>query len=226
MIFKHKPTLPVAIISGMLLMAQAYADVPDPYQNSGSNNISYDLASKFYAGLNLGYSAFTDDTVTVSGNSASIDSDSMDYGLFGGYKFNNYLSVEANFQRLGKLKDNGGSSTLPLSYSASIYNLSLDGIVSYPVLSGYQYTASLYGKAGYGFNFTNYKYNANNGADSRSGSLNKGAYNFGLGVNVDLRSNVSARIGYTYYQAHYPLPGNGSSHGANVFTLGLYYNFS
>lgn len=224
--FKRKQTIPVVIISGILIIAQAYADVPDAYQNSGSNNISYDLPSKFYAGINLDYSVFSDNTVIVSGRSANIDSNAMDFGLFGGYKFNKYFSVEANYQRLGKLKDNGGSSTLPLSYSATISNLSFDGIVSYPVMSGYQYTASLYGKAGYGFNFTSYKYNANNGADSRSGSVNKGAYNFGLGLNVDLRSNVSARVGYTYYQAHYPLPGNGSGHSANVFTLGLYYNFS
>lgn len=224
--FKGKQIIPVVIIAGLLIIAPAYAGVPDAYQNSGSNNISYDMPSKFYAGLNLGYSTFGDNTVTVSGSSVNVDSNSMDFGLFGGYKFNNHFSIEANVQRLGKLKNNGGSSTLPLSYSATVFNLSLDGVVSYPVMSGYQYTASLYGKAGYGFNFTSYKYNTNNAVDSRSGNVNKGAYNFGLGLNVDLRSNVSARVGYTYYQAHYPLSGNGGSHRANTFTLGLYYNFS
>lgn len=149
----------------------------------------------------------------------------MNFGLFGGYKFNNYFSLEANFGRLAHIK-NQGSPPFPLSYSADVYNLSLDGLVSLPVISGYQYTAGLYGKAGYGMDFTNYSYNVNNGVDKQSSTLNHGAYNVGLGINVDCRSNLSARLGYTYYQTFYPLPGNGKSHNANVFTLGIYYNFA
>lgn len=224
----HKKSVQILLITSVLSIGilQAYADgVPDPYQNGGSNNIAYDLSSKWYAGGSLGYSLLGDNTVTYSNQSTSVDSNSMNFGLFGGYKFNNYFSLEANFQRLANLK-NKGSSPFPFSYSADVYNLSLDGLVSYPVVSSYQYTASLYGKAGYGMNFTNYNYNVNNGADKQSGNLNHGAYNFGLGVNIDFRSNISARIGYTYYQAFYPLPGNGNNHNANVFTLGIYYNFS
>lgn len=222
---KRKHIISVATVFSLLLMTPAYAEVPDPYQNSGSNNIAYDLPSKFYMGFNVGYSALTEKSVTVSGKSTTIEDNALDFGLFGGYQFNRYLNIEANFQRLGTLKESSGSSTLPLSYQASLYNLSLDGIIHYPFLSRYQYTVSFYGKAGYGFTFTRYQYDADNGADRRSGAINRGAYQIGLGFTVDLRSNVSARLGYTYYQTQYPLPGHGSSHGANVLTLGFYYNF-
>ncbi|MCB1827673.1 MAG: outer membrane beta-barrel protein [Coxiellaceae bacterium] len=226
MIFKRRTNISVVIVSSLLLAGLTYADVPDRYQNSGSNNISYDLPSKFYAGINLGYSALTDNTVTIAGNSTRLNSDGFAWGFFGGYKFNDYISIEANALRLGELKDKGSSSAFPLAYNASLYQLSLDGILSYPIHAGYQYTLSVYGKAGYGVNITDYHYNANNGAVTKSGNSIRGAYNVGLGLNVDLRSNISARIGYTYYQTHYPLPGCGSNHGAHVVSLGLYYNFS
>ncbi len=226
MIFKRRTNISIAMIASLLLVGLAYAEGPDRYQNSGSNNISYDLPSKFYAGVNLGYSALTDNTVTISGSHTSLDSHGFALGFFGGYKFNETISIEANAMRLGKLKDKGGSSAFPLTYNASLYQLSLDGILSYPIHSGYQYTLSVYGKAGYGVNITDYHYNANNGAVTQSGNSIRGAYNVGLGLNVDLRSNVSARISYTYYKTHYPLPGFGSHHGAHVVSLGLYYNFS
>jgi OOP family OmpA-OmpF porin len=213
-------------IAACFVGALAYADTPDPYQNSATNNISYDLSSKFYAGANIGYGMFSGDSVTVSGNKANIDANSIDFGLFTGYKINRNFAVEANFQRLGKLTDKGGSSSLPLSYNATIYNLSADVIASYPIDQEFDYTVSIYGKGGYGINFTNYDYNANNGAAQDSGNMDKGAYNFGLGVNLDFRSNISARLGYTYYQVHYPLPGHSSNNSASIFSLGLYYNFS
>lgn len=222
---KRKATIPVSLLLGLVLMAGGYAaDLPDVYQNSGSNNLSYDLSSKFYAGLTVGDSAFSDNTVTESGKSVDVSSHSMNIGFFGGYKFNDYMGIESVFQRLGKLHDRGGSSACPL-YRASIGNLSLDGVVSYPVLSGYQYTASLYAKAGYGLNFTRYTYHANARADRHTGRLNQGAYNLGVGLNVDWRSNISVSIGYTYYQANYPLPGNGHGHAAQVLAVGVYYNF-
>lgn len=224
----HKKPAQIVLITSVLCigMLQAYADdVPDPYQNSGSNNIAYDLPSKWYVGGNLGYSILSDNTVTSSNQNTRVDSNSMDFGLFGGYKFNHYFSLETNFERLAHIKNKRYSPFL-LSYSANVYNLSLEGLVSYPVISSYQYTASLYGKAGYGINFTNYSDHVDFGATKQSGNLNQGAYNFGLGVNVDFRPNISARLDYTYYQAFYSLPGHGKAHNANVFTLGMYYNFT
>lgn len=213
-------------MASLLLVGLSYAEVPDSYQNSGSNNISYDLAAKFYAGVNLGYSALTDNTVNIAGNSTSLNNDRFAVGFFGGYKFNDYISIEANVERFGNLKDKGKTSTFPLAYNASLYQLSIDGILGYPIHTGFEYTVSVYGKAGYGVNMTDYYYNANDGAVIRSGSTIKGAYNIGLGLNVDLRSNFSTRIGYTYYQTHYPLPNFGNNHGAHVMLWDLYYNFS
>ena len=222
-----KKTAQIVLIISVLSIGviQVYAQAPDPYQNRGSNNIAYDLISKWYMGGNLGISLLSDNTATSSNQNTSVDANSMDFGAFGGYTFNAYFSLEANVQRLAHINDNSHSA-FSHSYRADVYNLSLDGLVSYPVISGYQYIASLYGKAGYGMNFTHYRYNVNDSADKQSGNLNRGAYHFGLGVNVDFRSNISARVGYSIYQAFYPLPGMGNWHYANVLTLGMYYNFA
>ncbi len=213
-----------AAISLSLLMGLsggAYADMPDPYQNSGSNNIAYDVASKFYAGGIVGLTSFSDGTTTVNSQSVKLNTSSINVGAFAGYKLNSNFAFEANFLRLGKVSDKGGQG---LSYSSSLYNLSADILASYPIISRYEYALSLYGKVGYGINFINTDYSGS-GVTSVSSSTMKGAINAGVGINLDLRSNISARIGYTYYQAQYPLP-DGQGHAANVFTLSLYYNFA
>ncbi len=215
----------VVIISSLLVVELTDADGPDRYQNSGSNNIAYDLPSKFYVGVNLGYSALSDNTLTIAGSSTCLNSDGFAWGAFGGYTFNDTISIEVGVGRLGKLKNNGSSSVFPLTYQVSLYQFSLDALSSYSIHVGYQYTFSIYGKAGYGVNLTDYRYNANNGAVAQSGNRMRGEYNVGLGLHIDFCSNISARIGYTYYQTHYPLPGSGSHHGAHVVLLGVYYNF-
>ncbi len=208
----------------VFLATHAYAALPEDIQNKGSNNIAYDLPSKFYVGTSVGYTSFNDHTIAISGAHTHLDNQSINYGIFGGYKFNDYLSAEVRGQRLGTLTAHQRQAPIPLSYKAWVDNVSLDAILSYPVFTGYHYTTSVYGKAGYGINVANFHYHVNHDVLFQSSSSTDGAYNAGLGLNVDLRNNLSARLGYTYYQALYPLPGNGYEHGAHVFSLGLYYN--
>ena len=99
-------------------------------------------------------------------------------------------------------------------------------IASYPIVKRFNATIALFAKAGYGLNLTHYDYTSGDDQLQDSGSLNKGAYNAGMGINLDFRSNFSVRLAYSYYQAHYPLPGHGTSHNENLLTLGLYYNFN
>jgi opacity protein-like surface antigen len=205
----------------------AYAEIPDSSQSSMINNLAYDVISKFYFGANTNYSVLTEDKVKVSGNTAKITNNQLGFGIFSGYKFNDYVALEVNFQRFAQIRDDdGGSNSLALTYDATIYNLSADLLLNYPVFIKYFYTISVFAKGGYGLNFTDYKYNAGNGLDVDSGNFNNGAYNFGLGVNIDLRSNISLRLGYTYYQTYYPLPGDSNNHGSHVFSFDLYYNIN
>jgi len=214
------------ISSMMIVILLSYADVPDPLQNSSVNNLAYDSVSKFYLGGLLGASFFSNKTFRIGNNSADLSANQFVWGGFLGYKFNEYIALETAFQKLGKLFLNHSFTTFLNSYSANLYNGSIDLLLSYPVLNEYSYTASLYAKGGYGLNDTPYEYTAFNNALSRSDTLVKGAYNAGLGFNVDFRSNLSTRLEYSLYQVHYPLLDNNTSHHAQVLSVGLYYNFS
>ncbi len=204
------------------------SQTPDPYQNSGYQNISYDIKSKFYAGVLGGVGFFTTDQYTVATTtgtaSASLNSTAVNFGIFAGYKFNDYFSLELAGNRLGSLDGSGSLGTNSFDYSASIYNLNANLLAMYPVISSYGYTISPYIRGGYGVNFTPYDQTV--GGASESGTLIRGAFNVGLGVNVDFRSNISARLEYQYYQVAYDAGENGTdNHGINIFNLAVYYNF-
>ncbi len=223
---KKLSALSLLTLSSTLFVTQVFADVPDVYQNSGSNNIAYELPSKFYIGINLDLSNFTDSTINFGGLSNTVDSQAFGIGITGGYQINPYISVEVSLRRLGKLNTNSSAGPFPLMYKTRINNISFDAVLTYPLIRKDDYTVSVYGKGGYGLNFTRYNYNINNGSLIRSGNINHGAANGGIGVKVDLQTNISARIGYTYFQVRYPLPGNLSHQGDHVFGLDLMYNFA
>ncbi len=228
--FSNKSIIILPVIGGLLSVGiiQAYADVPDSYQNDTSNNIAYDVSSKFYLGANIGYSLLNDSSITLPYQTTTLHDSSPAFGFFGGYKFNDYFSLEANLERLAVIRNNDSdaSQVIPMSYHATVNNISIDGILSYPFITDYSYTESLYGSAGYGLNLTNYTYNLNDGSPPVSDSLRHSAYNLGLGVNLDFRSNISARLGYNYYRTYYPVLSDNDKHGTNVFTIGIYYNFA
>ena len=225
--FTHKTAITLTVLSSTLCFftSSVYADIPDPNQNSGLNNIAYDLKSKMYIGMDLSYPFFDDTNVNFLNQTRSLSNNSVYFGFFAGYKVNNYFAAELNYLKIGELQ-NGNSSLFPLSYDAKIYNVSLDALASYPFIIKSQYKVSVFGKAGYGVNITKYNYNLDNGYSIDSGSLNHGAYNIGLGLNFDFSSNISTRFEYDYYQAYYPIPNGVSTHNPSVLVLGLYYNFS
>ena len=225
--FTHKTAITLTVLSSTLCFftSSVYADIPDTNQNSGLNNIAYDLKSKMYIGMDLSYPFFDDTNVNFLHQTRSLSNNSVYFGFFAGYKVNNYFAAELNYLKIGELQ-NGNSSLFPLSYDAKIYNVSLDALASYSFIIKSQYKVSVFGKAGYGVNITKYNYNLDNGYSIDSGSLNHGAYNIGLGLNFDFSSNISTRFEYDYYQAYYPMPNGVSAHNPSVLVLGLYYNFS
>lgn len=223
----NKTAIKITVLSSTLCFftSSVYADIPDANQNSGSNNIAYDVKSKMYIGMDLSYPFFDDTDVNYLNQTSGLENNSVYFGFFAGYKVNNYFSAELNYLKIGELQ-NSNSSPFPLSYDSKIYNVSLDALVSYPFFTKNLYKVSFFGKAGYGLNITKYNYNLDNGYSINSGSSNHGAYNIGLGLNLDFSSNISTRFEYDYYQAYYPIPNGVSTHNPSVLVLGLYYNFS
>lgn len=210
----------LATIAGFLV-TQAYADVPDTDQNSGSNNIAYDLPNKWYMGVSFGYTLFLADTMTINSQSETLNGNGFNFGMLGGYKFNDYVALEMNIGQLGHITNSSNSS---FTYDARVDNPSIDLLGSYPVFSGYHATTSIFVQAGYGIAVTSYSSNTQALIGNASTQVT-GSYNAGIGLNIDLRSNISVRVSDSYVQANYALVVEGSDHGANVLTLALYYNF-
>lgn len=217
--FLKKPIILAVIMS--CLVCQSYADAPDMSQNSGSNNIAYDLPNKWYMGTSFGYTYFLTDTMTINAQSETLNANVFNFGVLGGYKFNDYVALEMDIVQLGCITNSSNSG---FTYDARVDNASVDLLGSYPVLSGYQTTTSIFVQAGYGIDVTSYSSNTQAVIDNVSTQVT-GSYNAGIGLNVDLRSNISIRLSDSYVQAHYASTGEGSNHGANVVTLALYYNF-
>lgn len=201
-----------------------FSQTPDPYQNSGYQNISYDVKSKFYAGATGGIGLLTASQYTEGTNAVDLSDFAFNYGIFAGYKFNDYFAVELAGNRLAGIDGDGQLGSNNFNYSAAIYNINANVLGMYPVYSSYYVTVSPYLRAGYGVNFT--PFDMTNGNETTSTTLVRGGYNAGAGVNVDFRFNVSMRLEYDYYQVAYNLGDNGTNnHGLNTLNLGLYYNF-
>ena len=178
----------------------------------GGANVSYDLPSKWYAGIDGGLSIYTNISEAHPG-----------VGAFFGYKFNEYFAMELDYQFPGNIGTSAGNN-LPPGYRGTFNIVSAELSPMYPVIKHFEYTISVFAIGGYGICFSNYQYQSINGQVENSYS--DGAFNAGLGSNLDLRSNVSIRLMYLYQQVRYPNPMLGAnSYGDNEINVGIYYNF-
>ena len=116
------------------LITPAYADAPDTDQNSGSNNIAYDLPNKWYAGLSFGYTYFLADTITINSQSETLSVNGINFGVLGGYKFNDYVALEMDAYQLGHITSSSNNSSQSFSYDARVDNASVDLLGSYELL--------------------------------------------------------------------------------------------
>lgn len=210
-----KPIVMVMMASSITQVV--YADqLPDLLQR-GSTNIAYDNVAKMYVGASFDYNMASSVNLSTDGQVTALNNDAPGYGFFVGRRWNNFYSVELGFNYLGKIDADSSS------YVARPFDLHVDFIGSYPVLTNFNQTISLYAKAGYGLAMTYYNYNYAYVTDS--GMMYRGAYDLGLGINWDWRNNVSIRLGYTLTQAYYPTITGSSKHSLAQAEIGLYYNF-
>lgn len=77
-----------------------------------------------YAGLGVGQASM-DETVTLGGNSGTLDDDDIGWKLFGGYFFMDNLGIEAGYADLGSMTDAGTETKTDGFYAAAIGSLPL-----------------------------------------------------------------------------------------------------
>jgi len=199
----------------LMMSIHSYADIPDFYQNSGSNNIAYDVPSKFYFGANLGASWMNhhkkwidQKKLTESNNKSTL------LGFLGGYKWNEFMAIELNVDRLGRMTE---TISKTIDYRASLYQFNIAALISYPLIRSYHSIFGIFGRVGYGLQDYRKRYSDHHNFENHY----HGAYHVGFGLNLDLRSDISLRISDTYYQ----VPGHHQRHSINVLGCSLYYNF-
>ncbi len=178
----------------------------------GGSNISYDVPSKWYVGVDGGLSAYS-----------NISENHFGVGAYFGYKFDQYFAMELEYQFPGDIGSSAGTN-LPPGYTGSFNIISAELWPMYPFLKHFEYTLSIFAYGGYGVCLTNYQYQDNSGWVKNSNT--DGAINAGVGLNLDLRANVSFRLMYLYQQVRYPNPASsGNSWADNEINFGVYYNF-
>lgn len=207
----------VVIMKASAFLQVVYADEMPDYLQRGSTNIAYDNVAKTYVGASFDYNMASRADLSANGQSTILSNDTQGYGIFVGRRWSNFYSMELGLDYLGKTNADGAS------YVAQPFNLHIDIIGSYPVLTSFNQTISLFAKAGYGLAMSYYNYNYANVSDS--GMIYRGAYDLGVGINWDWRSNMSIRLGYTLTQVYYPTIAGSSKHSLARAEIGLYYNF-
>lgn len=219
----HAAMLGTCFLTTLLFVEAVSADTPDVWQNQGSNNYAFDVPAKFYVGGSFGQSFWLNrKLLSQSSQMVKLPSTSLLMGLFTGYRLNHHVAIETEFSRLGQWRIK--NQALAFKERASIYQASIDAILSEPIWRTPNTRTSLSFKAGYGVGLTHERMTF--GDQSTSGNSLHGIYRLGLGVQVDWRSNVSVRLFDTYSPVYYNSPGGRSLHHVNQVTLGLYYNFT
>jgi len=149
---------------------------------------------------------------------------SLDFGIFSGYKFNKYINIEFNADRISVLENYIKTRTSIIPFSKiEIYIFHIHGIIMFPIIIKYQYIFSLYGKIGYGgsYNYGYYiKYN-------KPFSINNSyiSYDIGFGININWISNINSRLEYSYYQNNFSITSkNNIKYPKSIISINFYYN--
>ena len=174
----------------------------------------------WYAGLGMGSATYSADTI--------IDDSDMSFTVFGGYKFNQYLALQANVLNLGEYSGDG-----VVLNSTEISGLSMTVVGILPIGNqGFE----LFGRLGLGL--INYEQNYDLWDYEGSNSSIGEALVSSVGVNytpVNFKQ-MSFHLAYEnyYFETRYEyeyssaIPASNAtydSHSIGVFTLGARYNF-
>ncbi|WP_299494009.1 outer membrane beta-barrel protein [uncultured Shewanella sp.] len=150
----------------------------------------------FYIGAALGDSTLStqngifDNLFDLNEEKVFEDSSALSWGLYGGYTFNNWFSIESSAFHMkhdiqSKEKVTTTSFSLSSKFTIPIHDL-----------------FSIYAKAGLGY--INLKYDFkydNNTADNISDTEDDFAYLLGLGANVNLTEYLTLTLGYDWMQS-------------------------
>ncbi len=157
----------------------------------------------WYAGVSLGAS----NTQSPSNIAGWTSSNNAVYGALAGYQFNPNFAIEGAYTGAGKF------SNAYVNGKSDILTLDLLGKVE--IMPAFD----LYGKLGVG-SATSKSVNGLGYA----GTTHTGA-TYGLGIQYNVNTAWSARLGYDYYQSAINTPAGGSNFSANVVSLAALYHF-
>lgn len=177
---------------------------------------AFAASAGFYAGATAGYGSINFKSYTYPGHDGATVSASkktgLAYGVQLGYNFNQYIGIEAAYNKLPKLtlKTSGVKKTQ--SSKMSDYSLSVVGY--YPLNDQFD----LVGKAGYA------SVKASGDGDSNS----KGTPVFAVGAQYVLQQNMYLQATYSYFLKKNSFPKDGDNYRPNInlFAVSFNYNFS
>jgi len=183
------------------------------------------MAGDWYTGLGFGKS-YIDSGITTTGT-ATLDEGDTAWKIYGGYKYNQYLSTELSYSDLGDLltinANNGDSFTIDgatanvaVNNAAIILDaqsIGLSAVLSYPLHKNFE----PFIKAG----LHRYKINVSagvSGATLASTSDTGTDFLYGLGFNAPITENISFRTEYEVFSAD-------SYDSVSALTFGVNYKF-
>lgn len=165
--------------------------------------------SGFYAGVTVGRS----NTDNIASNTTMTKSSDTVAGILGGYQFNKYLSVEAEYTGAGKFTATTG--TVNLSGKADTFAVSAKGDL--PLSDAF----SLYGKLG----IANTKTSITSSPASNAAGATRTAATVGLGMQYNMSQSVSLRFGWDRYPMSVIAAPNTNKMNSNVYSLGAVFKF-
>lgn len=167
----------------------------------------------WYAGLGIGSATYSTETI--------IDDSETSFTAFGGFKFNNYLALQANTINLGEY---AGDGIMLNSTSVSGISMTVVGILP---IGGQGF--ELFGRLGLGFISYEQNYDLWGGSEESNSSIGETLVS-SLGINytpVDFQQ-MSFHLAYEnyYFETEYAYNSAISdSNSIGVVTFGARYNF-
>lgn len=179
---------------------------------------AFAASAGFYAGVSAGYASLKPTNYTVDGTNLVTFSNrnGMSYGLQLGYNLNQYIGLEATYNKLPNLDANiniPDAATGKYSFSPHEYSLSVVGY--YPINNQFD----LVGKAGYArisYSGMGYKDKAHTPVVA-------------LGAQYNLQKNMSLQATYTYYLKKSNIEDyveKGTKYTPNVGIINLSFNYN
>ncbi len=163
-------------------------------------------------------------------NTISSDNKDSGYKLFGGYKYNENLAIEAGYFNLGKYAytatTTGPAGTM--NGNIKLDGVNVDGVFSLPIFGGYLPRTgklSVFTRIGLQYAEARDQFGSTGGVTlltNPSPSKREMSYKYGLGLQYDFNRSLGVRAEAERFRVNDAV---GSRGDINLFTLGLVYRF-